>query len=132
MPAHRKPTAVLEAAGAFKLNPDRGRDRALEPQGVGELGGPPDWLQPELVNIWLELSAVLPKGVGTATDRQAFSVLCRYTVEQRTLGMLESKDASQYLKLLSVFGMTPADRSRIKLPPQVEEENAFAGLRRIK
>ena len=51
---------------------------------------------------------------------------------QRLDGLLESKDAAQMIKLFSVFGMTPADRSRVKSSLKKKVENPFDGLRRIK
>ena len=114
MPAVRKPTEVLERTGAFKINPSRGRARAAEPKPGGDLGEPPDHLAKEVKAAWRYLAGLLPEGVAKDMDRAAMEemamlrVICqssRATAAERTL----------YKSYLSLFGMTPADRSRVKV-----------------
>lgn len=122
MPAVRKPTEVLERAGAFKINPSRGRARADEPKPEGELGDPPDHLAKDVKVAWRYLAALLPAGVAKDMDRAAMEemamlrVICqssRATAAERVL----------YKNYLSLFGMTPADRSRVKIKPKSAEKS---------
>ena len=69
MPAHRKPTAVLQASGAIAKNPKRYVKRKSEPKPSGPLGEAPKHFNRALVPIWRELSLIAPPSVLTASDR---------------------------------------------------------------
>ncbi len=129
----RTATAVLEARGAYKKNPQRLAEREDEPSGVGPIGNAPETLTDEAIVIWGELKKVLPKGVATGSDRMAFALLCDLAAQSRA-GVLEPKLLTQYIKLLGLFGLTPADRSRLKIAPEKEKkkDESFAGLTRVK
>lgn len=68
MPARRKPTAMLEATGAFQKNPQRRRERANEPTWNGPVGDPPDWFDRHLAQVWSELEAHAAPGVLARSD----------------------------------------------------------------
>jgi hypothetical protein len=128
MPRPRKPTTVLKLVGAGKKNPARLRERADEPIDNNPLGAPPKRLMPTERKIWSELQAELVEGVALASDRQAFEVLVRLLGMMRTNGIaaMEGAQLSQMNKLFTLFGMTPADRSRVKAPPKNTKKNPFA------
>ena len=131
MPAPRKPTAVLSLAGRFKKDPKRGRARANEPVDNAPLGDPPEYFQPTERQIWNEIQHQLVDGVALASDRHAFEMLVRLVGLMRTngIGSLEGAQLTQMTKLFTLFGMTPADRSRVSAPPGGRRRaNAFTKL----
>jgi phage terminase small subunit len=128
MPRPRKPTAELEARGAFVKDPQRAEGRADAPEPEGEIGDPPEYLSNQAIPIWHQLKAELLSGVCGKSDRDAFALLCELAFEIRA-GSRDSKIITQYIKLLGLFGMTPADRSRLKSDkPKKEAPNPFAAL----
>jgi hypothetical protein len=108
----RKPTAVLEASGAFLKNPQR--KRPAEPQPSGVLGDPPPHLEREETLTWHELAANIPPGVATNADRHTFEMLVCLMVGFRHR-RLNGAELSQLTALSGRFGMTPADRSKVKV-----------------
>ncbi len=113
MPTPRKPTALLESSGAFLKHPERRKEREGEPQPTGELGDPPDDLGREEKAAWRYLANLLPTGVATNMDRAAFEEMACLRVICRG-GRATAAERQQYSNYLSRFGMTPADRSRVK------------------
>lgn len=128
MPANRKPTEVLKLVGAGKKNPARLRERAGEPTDNDPLGDPPAYLMATEREIWGVLKDQLVEGVALASDRMAFEVLCRLVGLMQTngIGGMEVGQIAQMNKLFVAFGMTPADRSRVKAPPKNTKKNPFA------
>jgi hypothetical protein len=133
MPQPRVPTATLKAKGSFLKHPERARARKNEPTPHGPLGDAPAALTKEEAQIWDELSAALPTGVAFSSDQAAFEVLVclvanfrqrRRRKEDQVVGEL-----AQMNKLFVQFGMTPADRSRVKAtpaePPKQDKWAAF-------
>src|SRR5215813_5284049 len=107
----RKPTAILEASGAFLKNPQRKRDSEVIP--TGELGDPPSRLEREEIAMWHELAADLLPGVAKNSDRPAFELLVCLMVGF-TRKRLSGAELGQLTALQGRFGMTPADRSKVK------------------
>lgn len=118
-----KPTAVLDASGAFINHPDR--KRPDEPKADRPLGSPPKYLSQEGKKIWKEISAKLLPGVAFESDREAFEMLVRLTNKMRSnfAGMMAS-DRAQLINLYARFAMTPADRSKVQVATQ--EESSLA------
>jgi phage terminase small subunit len=109
-----KPTAVLDASGAFINHPDRKRPN--EPQADRPLGSPPKYLSPEEKKIWKEISAKLLPGVAFESDREAFEMLVRLTHKMRTnFAAMMASDRAQLINLYARFAMTPADRSKVQV-----------------
>jgi hypothetical protein len=115
----RKPTAVLEASGAFDKNPSRAFDRMNEPRPTTSLGPPPDWflkkesgVSQSHLAIWRELEAQAIEGVLTGSDRFIFESTCRlmYRVRSNTA---TTGDFAQLKACLSELGLTPAARTRV-------------------
>ena len=124
MPAGRppKPTAVLELTGAFKKNPARAQDRAEEPRPLNPVGEPPPSLSAGAKKCWLEIVSLLPFGVAYDSDRIALEqyaetlAFCRMHKWRADKGV-DSKTLVRMEAMYARFGMTPADRSRIKVKP---------------
>ncbi len=113
----RKPTATLEASGAFIKDPQR--RRPAEPIPSGELGAPPISLDREEVAMWHEMAGILPPGVAKNSDRPTFELLVCLMVGFRHR-RLTGTELGQLIALQGRFGMTPADRSKVR----VSDDNA--------
>lgn len=125
MGAQRKPTLHLIAGGMDKKNPARIKARKNEPKAVGELGNPPNWMTTDQKAIWVEHVAMLPLGVTCQFDRGAFSALVRHAEAARSEKY--NRDATTaYLKALGLFGLTPADRSRVAAMNQNKANDEWA------
>jgi len=124
----RKPTTILHLNGALRKNAKRYADRADEPIDNEPLGDPPSHLQPTEAAVWHEIKGQMVEGVALASDRLAFEMLCRLVGAVRTSGVdaLDGAGRAQMTKLLASFGLTPADRSRVKAPPSAKKGNPFA------
>lgn len=126
MPRPRKPTALLEAVGAFAKNPSRARQRENEPVPEGPLGDPPkEWTDGaehnhtfvELLRAWHEIVDEAPFGVLTSSDRDHVEATCylKYKIRRaaRGYGKATSGDFAQLNHNLSQMGLIPSERSRV-------------------
>jgi len=113
LPRPRKPTAVLEASGAFINHPNRKRPHEPKPDGV--LGDPPQHLSQSERVLWFEIATEIPSGVATNADRPAFEILVCLFNQFRQSRRITGAELSQLTGLFGRFGMTPADRSKVKV-----------------
>jgi hypothetical protein len=134
----RTPTLILEAKGAFRHDPARGRARENEPRPETGIGDPPaDFLRPEsamaarCLRIWHEFIAHAPPGLLTGNDRVMLATACR------TQADIEAGDRSparigQLRGLLNDLGMSPASRSKVSVRKHEpdDKENPWAQLAR--
>lgn len=124
------PTAILEAKGAFRRNPSRGRARANEPRPTDPLGPPPqEWLDMaarnppserhvKLLRAWEEIVAQAAFGVLTSADRDCVEAACYLKYKIREAGRdgyrkATAGDFAQLKTYLRSMGLTPEDRSRV-------------------
>ncbi len=116
MARQRKPTALHEIEGT--TNTTRHRDRAREPKAGGSLGAPPNnWKAPGRA-LWYELRKQIPEGVATASDRAAFELLVLLFGHVRAAPEdLSPAMASQLRSALAMFGLSPASRAALSVPP---------------
>jgi phage terminase small subunit len=125
-----KPTALKLLAG----NPGKRKINREEPQppAGAEM---PKWMEgdPILVTEWKRHAPRLLKlGLLTEVDDDALATLCVLSIRLREQvgGMAATStiiDTSKELRALwARFGMTPADRSRVKLPAKAEEKDPLA------
>ena len=123
MGLNRTPTAILEARGSFIGHKNRKEARAGEPVVTKKLGGPPKALTDEQKGIWREFAKVVPEGVATYADRWAVEIVVCAMAKFRA-ATITGGERSQLTGLLSKFGLTPADRSRVvaTLAPKEESE----------
>jgi hypothetical protein len=115
MPAHRKPTALLEASGYFRKHPERRAARANEPKPNGPLGDPPAWLNRTAVQCWHRLVARVPYPL-TNADEHILAFTCSLEAKIRR-GNASIGEGNLYTKCLTKLGMTPSDRSLVYVPP---------------
>ena len=128
MPAQRQPTAVLELRGAFKKDPQRRKLRANEPKPETAIGLPPDRLDVQDKAAWDEIVSQCCPGVLTGSDRLVVELAARLLAELWETGRDFHNAKLRVLRsMLMSFGMTPADRSKVSVPPK-EAINPFAAL----
>jgi hypothetical protein len=122
----RKPTAVLDARGAFKKNPQR--RRAGEPIVREPIGAsPPDFDQLQR-EAYQQIVSQAPIGVLTEADNlaveMASTLLAQFRKDRDGFPVMAY---GKLIQLLGTFGMTPSDRSKLNIQaPKVE--NPFARL----
>ncbi len=115
MPRPRKPTKLLAIQGGLRAT--RHRDREHEPEIIEPLGGPPEGWPIAAKLLWAELSNLIPPGVATKADRLTFELLCRLVGNMREGPEgLTAALAGQIRATCGLFGMSPADRSRVSAP----------------
>jgi hypothetical protein len=110
MPAHRKPTELLELSGAFDEHPNR--RRPVGPKSERGIGDPPPSLAPDEAACWHEFIANAPAGVLTSGDRTTLEALARLWAKSRREWLIGS-EWSNLRSLLGELGATPASRSKI-------------------
>lgn len=115
MPRPRKPTAILSLEGRFRKNPARGRAREDEPVENEPLGGPSSHLRATEREIWVSVQKTLVDGVALESDRHSFELMVRL-VSAMQGGTIDPKEIGHLIRLFALFGMTPADRSRVSAP----------------
>lgn len=111
-----KPNYLKLLNGSAKQHPERHREDHLIPEPEHELGDAPDTLGAEYVPIWDELVSIIPAGVTGDSDRISLEFLCRLIFEIRTSDTFTASHYQQYMSFASRFGLTPADRQRVKVP----------------
>ena len=110
-----KPTALHEATGALKKNPNRKRKGEVRPRkGIGSAPPAPS---SDFAEIWDEIvDSVIPGVLGNC-DRQHLEILCRLMAEFRADPQsMSSAKLSMIEKMLGKLGMNPIDRIRITVP----------------
>lgn len=125
MPRPRTPTTVLKLRGGFKKHPGREKARENEPVVTEPLGPADEKLDEAQAARWNEIAERCPWL--TVVDRTAVEVVCRLWTTMRA----GSFKAAEYLALMNCLGrlgMTPVDRSKVKVPGKLEKKNAFKEL----
>lgn len=124
------PTAVKKLRGETRPS----RINADEPQP--KIGAdPPPWLTKAARKVWERLAPVLTETqVLTQADAIALSNLCELQAQlnkQAKTGQVSGKLAGEIRQHLGRFGLTPADRVRVKAGPKKEEDPfaEFDGLK---
>jgi len=117
----RKPTAVLDATGAFRKNPNRRRDG--EPIVTDPIGPAPDDPGKTFKQAWDDIVGNAPLGVLTCADRIYVEIAARLLVEMREdfAGMMTSRLAL-LTTMLGKMGMNPSDRAKLSIPAQPESD----------
>ena len=120
----RKPTNLHVVQGTYRK--DRHGNRGSEPEIIEPLGGPPEGWPIAAKLLWAELSDLIPAGVAGKSDRLTFELLCRLVGTMRSgTEALTPALAAQIRTTCAVFGLSPADRSRVSAP-RLPKENPFA------
>ncbi len=125
--AYRKTTAVLEASGSFKKNPQR---RRVDPPASDEIGTPPLHFAEDESKIWQELIDTSPKGVLKNSDRAALEIASTLLADYRKdRASFNTARLGALQKALASLGRTPVDRGRIVVPePPSDLDDEWAQL----
>lgn len=112
-------------SGAMEKNPQRFRDRQVQPDCEEPLGPPPqDWIDRAesslearaLVSAWEEIAASLALfGLGTAGDRMAVRAACQLKVRVDR-GGFKMSEFNGFRAMLSDLGLTEAGRAKLQRP----------------
>jgi phage terminase small subunit len=123
------PLQIQQLKGADKKDPARYRDRvAAVPRNAAPLGEPPAHLSPSETVAWNELASMFAANVTCSADRWAVEIAsCLMAKRRDNPDKFKAADAQLLVSLLSRFGMTPADRSKVSAPPDdAADRNEFA------
>jgi len=114
MPGPRKPTAILEATGAFDKNPNR--KRPLEPIAEGE-ALKPKYLKGLASRLWDEFIPKLTKmGTLKAVDGPGLATWCCLEAEfEEDPGRMTASRITQKRAYEERFGMSAGARAKISL-----------------
>jgi len=121
MPTVRKPTAVLEASGAFDHDPQRRRERENEPVPASPLGDPPEKMSAAQKRMWAEFAAEIPPGVAFNCDRTLFEMAVKLRSKMRA-GRANGAEIGHLLSCIREMGMTPVSRSKVKAVVEKERD----------
>lgn len=132
------PTAELEKRGSWRAK-KRKKDGEPQPGGVPE---PPYKLVGDSRKLWESLVPRLAEsGIATEVDSETLAVMCvwfgKFRKIQKALDKMAATNKDHYRlliqmqmasncfdKLAARFGMTPADRTRIKVEGPKEDDGA--------
>ena len=131
----KTPTNVLQLKGAYKKHPERKPAAGTEPEAKAEIGKAPDYLESDVKAIWDEIVSLACPGVLGDSDRCIVEIAATLMAEFRRGGRDENgrplfTDArlSRLQAALGQLGMTPADRSKVKVPQKAPAGNPFGDL----
>jgi hypothetical protein len=121
----RKSLKLLEASGAVGKNPQRFRERQVQPDCDQELGpAPQEWIDRAessnearaLVVAWEEIAASLALvGLGNKADRLAVRAACQLKVRVDRSGF-KMAEYNGYRAMLSELGLTERGRANMQRP----------------
>jgi len=130
MGAPKKPMAVRELHGTAHRNKQRNNDDAPQPErGIGPA---PSYFTEAEVEVWDYLVTIMHDDVLKEPDRPTFEVLAklfyrfRYGTfdKEATIPALMAAELNKMVGIMSLYGMTPADREKIKVKKK-SERNPF-------
>jgi len=130
MPAHRKPTEVLDRTGANRKNPQR---RRKPPQGRGELSTtPPSHLRKlrGACAAWKEIVESIPSGVATGSDRFVVERAAVLLARSRSGEIWKAADETNLRAYFGALGLAPEARERLGGAGDEPETNPHASVGR--
>jgi hypothetical protein len=121
----RLPTKVLTMRGSFEKHPERKKAREGEPEVSRGIGDPPKQLNEAEQARWAEIRDWAPWL--TIADRPLLEQTVRLWMLDRS-GKATAADSKLFQSNLTRLGMTPADRSRVKVADAPKRESKLAQL----
>ncbi len=122
MPRPKTPLGKAILTGAAKKDPQRYRGRN-EPEGLGELGGPPDYLNETEKTAWRAFAEELPWLV--YSDRALLESACILRARVQVHEDLSAALLRELRLHVSALGGCPTNRSNIQVPKTEAEFNPF-------
>lgn len=127
MPNPRKPMAIKQIQGTADRN--KQRQNPNEPTPTRGIGPAPEHLGEQLGQVWDEVVSQMYAGVLGEADRIALETMVRLINLMRTdFDTMTAAQLARLNGLLSQFGMTPADRTKISVPKNKDQGNPFEGM----
>ncbi|WP_170789590.1 hypothetical protein [Ruegeria lacuscaerulensis] len=122
MPRPKTPLGKAILTGAAKKDPQRYRGRN-EPEGLGELGVPPDYLNETEQAVWRAFADELPWLVHS--DRALLESACILRARVQLKQDLSAALLRELRLHVSALGGCPTNRSNIQVPEAEAEHNPF-------
>ena len=129
MPNLRKPNEVHLMNGTYRA--DRHGKLGGELKITEPIPNPPDWLDRDAVVEWMKVVGILSKyNMLKATDEACLALYCSlYSQLMRLRDTFPANKMVQLRAVMNDLGLTPASRSKIKVPDKNENKpTAFSGL----
>jgi hypothetical protein len=115
MTRNKTPSNIIQMRGGYKKHPERRNRR--EPVPSAGIGKAPETFGTKFSDVWDEVVAICPGGVLGNSDRIALEILVKLLIEFRTdPTSVKGGRLTQLNSMLSKFGFTPSDRTRIAVP----------------
>jgi hypothetical protein len=92
-----------------------------------KLGSPPKSFTDEQKKVWREFAKMVPVGVATYADRWAAEIIVCVMAKFRA-NSISGAETGQLTSLLSRFGLTPADLSRVVATLAPKDESEWSDL----
>jgi hypothetical protein len=116
MPGRPQPVSnVLPSTVTHDPGKYADRVNAAEWATLGQEDAPEGFAE-DVRRVWDQLHADFPQGYFKLSDRYPLAKLCRL-IAKELAGTITSKQEDRLLTLFGKFGMMPADRSRVPVPP---------------
>ncbi len=122
MPRPKTPIAKAKLTGAYDKHPERYRGRN-EPQGLAELGEPPDYLGETGKAAWTAFAEELPWLM--FSDRALLESACILRARVRKEDEVTAALLRELRLHVSALGGCPTNRSNIQMPEVEAGENPF-------
>lgn len=128
MGRNRLPTNVHEMRGSYKKNPNRRPKDEPAAEDSGPIGDPPGYFDEGQTRCWNEIVRKCHDGVLTEADSIAVEMAAVLLAQFRD-DPVDFKAAKivRLDSLLARFGMTPSDRTKVKVPTK-PKANSFSHL----
>ena len=119
----RTATALLEARGAFRKDPQRKREAEPVPSNALR-DSPPDHLTEAQRAAWNRIVSIAPPGVLWNSDEimieLASCLLAEFTEDPVAM---QTSRIARLERQLAKFGLSPADRAGLEIPSQTDEDD---------
>lgn len=133
MGANKKPQALRELHGTENRN--KHRDNQKQPKVTKGIGPAPEHFNKLQRETWDYIVSIMFPGVMCETDRTTMEVLAilfwrfRYGEYEKeaVIPALTAAELGQMTKMMSLYGMTPSDRTKI-VQDAKEDKNPFESI----
>lgn len=117
----RTATSILDARGAFKVNPERKRDK--EPQAAEFDPTPPEYFDAEHVKTWHEIVNMIPAGVLKSADTLQVEMLTNLVVDyRRDPDKFNTQRLGRMSNEMHKLGLNPSGRASLTVEKPKENE----------
>lgn len=121
----RKPVSILKLQGTAQRC--RTEPRKHELALSGDIPTPPEWLTGKGLDEWHRLLQIADyRPVIKGADQTALAAYCKLAAKLANGEDFKSTEWQAFITLTGRFGLTPADRCKIKVEAPTRQENPFA------